>query len=1022
MIRAREDRWFDSFRSTGDPRVLAKVFDRTAPELWRVAAHLCRDRHAAEDAVQGTFLLAIEAKDDWDKTRPLLPWLLGLLVNRARDLRWRASRVLDGDRLAERLGERTGERDPAQLAEHGEFGAAFYSALQRLDEPYRSALERHLVHGVAAHEIAAELGIPAGTVRMRLHRGLEQLRQKLPQGFVAGGAVAIVPSAESLAAMREVVLAKVPGGTLVAAVGAGHVVVGVIGVILMKKVMLAVVACCLVALGLWSFWPELGGGGSAEVGAEASVVAVTVTPIEPSTLGEVGTVASSGAPVERREAKPVRAKAPEGQLRVVLRHGGTGGPVSEVSLEVHAGSPGEPTLRASGQPPVWPSEVGTPFFGKSDAEGVATFYVPVGKAFVISSSPRMKSPLRAEVVCNSVTELIVEFPVQLHADVEVVDARGQPLAGARILGRTRMDVGYFVERELGRTGQDGHWREQFLEWGVPVRAVLDGYVASRPVDLYDKQQRAKLVLADGPAVVAGTVFDRNGQAVPSAEVAIQPRVAGVDGGRPMAFVTDAKGRFECTCVPPGPITVLAVVRTGQTDFRTARVDVVAVAGERHSVDVRFEHGARVAFALSGSDGRPMVDQEVTAQWLPERELNHHVMTSPARGRTDPQGRCLLEDLVPGEYTIYGYGATWRKEEKITLAAGQEYRCDWSLAPAVHVEVLVVDEAQRPLDGWHVALHPGAGGTVREANTDREGVVRFESVADEAYEVSARKQIGVVFSIKTKVVNNQRNVVVVPKSAMPEGSIQGSVHLGAGIDPASAYAELSLHVVPGSGSMRRALSESGLAFQFNYLPAGVYELAFRREGDHEYFAMPRRVEVSPAQVVDLGVIELRVPTDVRVEVACRDGGVVNGLMLDGAVPDRPRFFVPSRQPADARGVTLQSIPAGRYELLVWGEDIAPEFVPIVAAGEPLNVSCTPQRAIATTFHVRGADGRSMVEVKFLEGGVELLTEGVREPENYTRGFLPGNYRIECTTPEGLRGAADFLVGSAPGQPIEIPLVK
>lgn len=1011
MIRAREDRWFDHFRRTGDPRVLAKVFGRTAPELWRVAAHLCRDRHAAEDAVQGTFLLAIEAKDDWDKTRPLLPWLLGLLANRVRDLRWRALRVLDGDRL----GDRTGERDPAQLAEHGEFGAAFYSALQRLEEPYRSALERHLVHGVAAHEIAAELGIPAGTVRMRLHRGLEQLRQKLPQGFVAGGAVAIVPSAESLAAMREVVLAKVPGGTLVAAVGAGHVVVGVIGVILMKKVMLAVVACLVVALGLWSFWPEFGGAGA---GAEASVVAVTVTPMVPSTMGEVATDASSGAPVERREAKPVRQKAPEGQLRVVLRHGGTGGPVSEVGLQVSAGLPGDPTPRDGRLPTGYPTELRNVQHGRTGADGVAVFTVPIGTAQVIPSILQSK-PLIAEVTSNAVTEMVVEFPVRVRADVEVVDARGQPLAGARILGRTRVDVGYFVERELGRTGPDGHWREQFLESGVPVRAVLDGYVASRPVDLHDKQQRAKLVLADGPAVVAGTVFDRNGQAVPSAEVAIQPRVAGVEGGRPMALVTDAKGRFECTCVPPGPITVLAVVRTGQTDFRTARADVVAVAGERHSVDVRFEHGARVAFALSGSDGRPMVDQEVTAQWLPERELNHHVMTSPARGRTDPQGRCLLEDLVPGEYTIYGYGATWRKEQKITLAAGQEYRCDWSLAPAVYVEVLVVDEAQQPLDGWRVELQPGAG-TVRAANTEDDGVVRFEAVADEPYEVTVRKQIGVVFSIRSKVANNQRNVIVVPKDAMPEGSIRGCVQVPAAIDAASVRAELCRFDDRGLGSMRQALSEPGAKFEFANLPAGVYGLAFRRDSDSEYLARPRRVEVSAAQVVDLGAIELRGPTDVRVEVACRDEGVVNGLILDLALPDRARLFMPGPQTADARGVTVQSLPAGPYELLVWGADIAPEFVPIVAAGEPLNVSCTPQRAIATTFHVRDA-GR-MAEVKFLKGGVELLTEVVLAPENYTRGFLPGNYRIECTTPEGLRGAADFAVGSAPGQSIEIALTK
>ena len=42
--------------------------------LWRVAAHLCRDRHDAEDAVQSSFLSAIESKDAWDGERPLLPY------------------------------------------------------------------------------------------------------------------------------------------------------------------------------------------------------------------------------------------------------------------------------------------------------------------------------------------------------------------------------------------------------------------------------------------------------------------------------------------------------------------------------------------------------------------------------------------------------------------------------------------------------------------------------------------------------------------------------------------------------------------------------------------------------------------------------------------------------------------------------------------------------------------------------------------------------------------------------------
>ncbi|MFN9945939.1 MAG: sigma-70 family RNA polymerase sigma factor [Planctomycetota bacterium] len=249
MIRAREDRWFDRFRRTGDPRALAKVFDRTAAELGKVASHLCRDRDAAEDAVQSAFLAAIETRHEWDATRPLLPWLLGVLVNRVREQR-RRRRQPD----AARVRTPADAPDPADVAADGEVGEAVRRALQRLPEPYRDTLERHLVHGQSAAEIAAASGTPAGTVRMRLLRGLDQLRQRLPTG-VAGGVAAPALAPESLATIRRAVLASTPGGTEVQAVGAGagHFLLHSLGVIVMTKSLQSALAAGLaLAWFLWS--------------------------------------------------------------------------------------------------------------------------------------------------------------------------------------------------------------------------------------------------------------------------------------------------------------------------------------------------------------------------------------------------------------------------------------------------------------------------------------------------------------------------------------------------------------------------------------------------------------------------------------------------------------------------------------------------------------------------------------------------------------------------------------------------
>ncbi len=94
MIRSPQDRLFARFCRTGDPRALARLFDATAPELWRVAAYFLRDENLVADAVQGTFLKAVENASTWDSARPVLPWLIGILTNEVRTLRVRLHRAL----------------------------------------------------------------------------------------------------------------------------------------------------------------------------------------------------------------------------------------------------------------------------------------------------------------------------------------------------------------------------------------------------------------------------------------------------------------------------------------------------------------------------------------------------------------------------------------------------------------------------------------------------------------------------------------------------------------------------------------------------------------------------------------------------------------------------------------------------------------------------------------------------------------------------------------------------------------
>ena len=171
----RVDRWFAEFQRSGDPRALARLFDRVAPELARVASHLTLDAGQAEDLVQSTFLAALDKRGEYDPERPVLPWLLGILANRARVARRQAARPL----VLSRVPVANLPDDPAEVAVQHETQQSLRDAVGKLESPYREVIAFHLFHGLSAAHIAEAMGRPAGTVRTQVARGMARLR-KLP--------------------------------------------------------------------------------------------------------------------------------------------------------------------------------------------------------------------------------------------------------------------------------------------------------------------------------------------------------------------------------------------------------------------------------------------------------------------------------------------------------------------------------------------------------------------------------------------------------------------------------------------------------------------------------------------------------------------------------------------------------------------------------------------------------------------------------------------------------------------------
>jgi len=144
--------------------------------LRGLARRLLHERGDPDDVVQETFAAAL-ASHAAARGR-LGPWLAGTVRHLVAMLH-RADRRRRARERAAAQAECDAGDDPAAIAAQAELLRDVAEAVRALDEPFRTAIVLRFWHGVPPAGIARRLGVPRNTVRSRLQRGLERLRQAL---------------------------------------------------------------------------------------------------------------------------------------------------------------------------------------------------------------------------------------------------------------------------------------------------------------------------------------------------------------------------------------------------------------------------------------------------------------------------------------------------------------------------------------------------------------------------------------------------------------------------------------------------------------------------------------------------------------------------------------------------------------------------------------------------------------------------------------------------------------------------
>ncbi|HEV7555151.1 MAG TPA: sigma-70 family RNA polymerase sigma factor, partial [Kofleriaceae bacterium] len=680
-----------------------------AEMIWvrRLARALLRDVDAADDVAQDAWLVASKhAPDD----RPLRPWLARVVLNLVR-MRGRGATRRQLRELATGDDAQTVPTSE-ELVERVEMQRVVAAEVVALAEPSRQTILLRYVEGLPSAEIARRLGIPDATVRRRLKRALDELRERLRARDDA-------PSGGWLAAL--------------APLAQGPVAVGALTMKKLIAIVVAIVLMLLIAGGVWHARAnraarDNGGGSDIDRIAQGSTAALD----DPhhrrdrdATIGVPSWAAQAGVAPRRIAGRVVLGTMPV--------------PDAIVRLGVNVETPGARIRRNLGIRPLTQVAV-----MRTSPAGTFDFGVQPAAAYVVSAEAANASP--ASIVFSLADPRAAPPPD--HLVIALGDCRSR-MAGmvrdsANGIGHARLRVA-----GLGGTESDpsGHYTlcvpamsDASMLTGVRVDADGYGTIDVLLPSLYGDMHQDFVLVPE--ATIAGSVVDEAGAPVAAAGISARP-ILGDDRHDTaiVAGIADADGHFQLSGVAPGAYHLSArgdraatatptlVVTTAGTSTRDLRLVVnrrarlrgrvmmagTPVAGATVGADRTSIGGNDVATAISQRDGSFILDDlalgvivpyaspyqvrtptsvvvdrtdpaDITIEVAPKGTIRGHVtrhhapvvgarvscsFTDSCSAFTDEDGAYTLEGVPDGTgYLDAGSAKAWVWHHPVTVIAGQ----------------------------------------------------------------------------------------------------------------------------------------------------------------------------------------------------------------------------------------------------------------------------------------------------------------------------------------------------------------
>lgn len=163
--------------AAGQSHAVSEVIDAYGGLVWSLARKYFGRSAEAEDAVQDAFIAVWKAAGRYDPDIAAEPTFIAMIARRRMiDQLRKAGRRIDAQPLES--SPEPGNESNDRLADEEQVQTVI-KAIDELDPPQPEVIKHSLMDGLTHPEIAEKLGLPLGTVKTHIRRGLIKVRKAL---------------------------------------------------------------------------------------------------------------------------------------------------------------------------------------------------------------------------------------------------------------------------------------------------------------------------------------------------------------------------------------------------------------------------------------------------------------------------------------------------------------------------------------------------------------------------------------------------------------------------------------------------------------------------------------------------------------------------------------------------------------------------------------------------------------------------------------------------------------------------